>query len=210
MSWNKLKLAGLRFGRLIAIEEADAPPGIVKWKCRCDCGKFKVVRSVNLKSGHTLSCGCLARDVRRQRLSKYSIPSRSAEYARWASMIHRCHSPKSREYINYGARGIFVCEEWRNSFQAFLNDMGPRPTGSSIDRIDNDGPYSPSNCRWAKIGVQARNRRPKSKAGFMGVHQQGNKFVAMITHKRIRKQIGRFNTPEEAHAAYLKEAAKCL
>lgn len=129
---------------------------------QCDCGKKWNARADSLKAGKILSCGCLGREIRRAKNTVHGLTPRGkspAEYTTWASMIQRCCNPKSPPYKYYGARGIRVCERWRNSFSAFLEDMGPRPYGKEIDRVDNDGDYMPGNCRWTTRKAQMQNTR---------------------------------------------------
>ncbi len=163
-------LAGLRFGQLDVIRQLEVSPfpGQAAWICKCDCGCTFVTTGGQLKRGSVKSCGCLRRKMLHAGMQRTHGMSKTALYRVWAGMINRCHNSNQPHYERYGGRGIFVCDEWRNSFEAFFNDMGERPTGPTgkpytIERIDNDGPYCKENCKWIPHTMQSRNQRKRRK-----------------------------------------------
>jgi len=158
-------LTGQRFGRLVITGHAGHhtfPSGQKRhrWHCICDCGAGVEVFISDLRSGHTTSCGCFMREVavKNGQITTHGGHG-TREYHSWRSMKHRCYNRQSKDYPNWGGRGIRVCAEWVISFEAFYADMGPRPRGTTLDRKNNNGNYNPSNCRWATAVEQNSNRR---------------------------------------------------
>jgi hypothetical protein len=151
---------GDRFGRLTAIE--DRCPDVARVKCRCDCGTEASPLVKNLARGRTQSCGCLRTGAGNPNWK--GAPRQHPLYRTWLGMKERCSNPNHSHWNYYGGRGITVCDRWRDDFWAFAADMGHRPDGTSLDRVDNDGPYSPDNCRWATAAEQSANRRTSRKA----------------------------------------------
>lgn len=145
-------ITGMTFGRLKAIRR-DGKGSPTKWMCLCQCGKSHVVTMQPLVEGRVKSCGCLQKD-RIHRMIK------SPEYNTWASMRSRCRNETRKEYPAYGGRGITYCERWE-SFKNFYEDMGERPEGYSIERIDVNGDYEPDNCEWIPLEDQCLNTRKR-------------------------------------------------
>ena len=160
-----IDLTGQRFGRLIVTErDGSTPQGTATWRCRCDCGNGCVVDGAKLRKCNTRSCGCLHDEAARKRLTIHG-KSGTRLYAVWKALKQRCYDPSDKVYDRYGGRGITVCSQWLDNFQAFYNWAMANgydesaPTGQcTIDRIDNDKGYSPDNCRWVDMKVQRHNR----------------------------------------------------
>ena len=125
--------------------------------CQCSCGKLKMVISAHLASGETQSCGCLQKE-RASASSRTHGQTRTKAYSTWVGMKTRCYNKKDKEYNNYGGRGIYVSDAWQ-SFENFFSSMGEKPVGKSLERKDNNGPYSEENCIWASLSTQSRNKR---------------------------------------------------
>lgn len=148
-------LRGTRWNRLTVIDQGPTKDGHVRWVCICDCGTWRIVRGESLRDGTTKSCGCLQRES----ATKHGMKN-TPEYRAWQNMKTRCENPDYIDFHLWGGRGIKICQQWRNSFKTFFRDMGRKPSPElSLDREDNEGDYTPANCRWATAKQQANNRR---------------------------------------------------
>lgn len=151
-------LKGKRFGRL-EVQERITPIGVfpVKWLVVCDCGGSNIVATQNMTNGTTKSCGCLRKEITSEKFKTHGKHG-SPTWRSWSSMKSRCTNPNVTQYDLYGGRGIKICDRW-DKFENFIEDMGERPEGKSLDRIDVNGDYEPKNCRWATKKEQAQNKR---------------------------------------------------
>jgi len=156
MGRKLIDLTGKKIGRWTVIELATREP-YRSWKCICECGSSKVVNGAHLRSGQSQSCGCLIREITSKRVKTHGM-TRTPTYESWRSMLSRCDNKSSGNYHYYGGIGINYDPSW-SDFSVFLEDMGIRPEGTSLDRIDNSMGYSKDNCRWATPLEQASNKR---------------------------------------------------
>lgn len=162
-----LDVTGRTFGRLTVVSRNGSDPrGKALWLCACSCGQAKTISGATLASGRIQSCGCLHREVAQATGYKNAKHGQSRggprfrEYIAWKGMIRRCTNPRSKDWKDYGGRGITVAPEWRDSFDAFFAHIGPKPSPDlSLDRIEANGNYEPGNVRWATALVQRHNRR---------------------------------------------------
>jgi hypothetical protein len=200
---------GRRFGRLFVLDRAENRGHRARFRCKCDCGEIKVVLAGSLRSGGSRSCGCLRKEVAKQRATTHGEGSKkkgvSPEYRAWGNMIQRCCNKKLPNFEYYGGRGILVAKIFRKSFEAFLLEIGKRPgPGYSVGRIENNLGYAPGNIRWETKAQQNRNTRRNVLITFQGKTQtltdwsQELRMPYEALRKRLRfwKDVGRsFTTP---------------
>lgn len=197
-----IDLTGKQFGRLTVIERAEdqvSPSGRHRamWLCKCECGNTKVINGENLKGGKTLSCGCLHRQRAREAMLKHGDTD-SRLYNVWSAIKRRCYKQDDPAYSWYGGRGVKMCEEWRNDYSAFREwalESGYRYDAKrgecTLDRVDNDGDYTPSNCRWVSMKEQANNKSTNHYIAFGDVTHTIAEWAEILDmpYSKLRKQL---------------------
>lgn len=201
-------LTGMRFGRLVVIEFAyvKITPCSRKamWRCKCDCGNEKIIRGSSLTGGISKSCGCLAKEVASKKQTKHSGFG-TRLYNVWDSMRQRCNNPKNKAYHNYGGRGVKICEEWNDYLKfkewAYANgyDEMAEKGVCTLDRINNDGPYSPDNCRWCSMKQQSRNKRDTIIIDYQGETHSLKEWAEItgIQYATLWRRYSNGSSPEE-------------
>lgn len=193
-------IAGLKFGRLLAISHSgfDKHRNAL-WNCVCDCGKQTVANGNRMRTGRVKSCGCLVAETSRVLNLIHGHAStlgnsKSPTYRTWRSMINRCYREKEDSYRYYGGKGITVCQKWRESFSAFLMDMGERPDGCTIGRIRSEDNYEPGNCRWSDAKTQASNKgmQKNNTSGYKNVIWRKNRWLVLLQIDGEKKYFGSF------------------
>lgn len=197
-----IEITGQRFGRWTVVARASKGRK-PRWLCICECGTERDVLGDNLRNGQSISCGCFSREVAREncrRIGKLGVKHGYARhgmgvgnnvYRVYAGMIQRCHNPKTPAYKNYGARGVQVAEPWRKSFEAFLADVGERPSRAhSLDRVNPFGNYEPGNVRWATNKEQMNNRRAN------WLEKENERLRQLLADVNARANLTAVNQPE--------------
>lgn len=184
-------VSALRFGRLIAIERVDRPGKKTTWRCSCDCGNEALVTLSGLATKRTRSCGCLSDESRRGTKNLKHGRADTPEHRAWIGMRQRSLNKNDKSYAMYGGKGVSVCKRWLNSFENFYKDMGPKPSKThSLDRIDVNGNYEPSNCRWATAKQQMRNRTvslPRPVISVIELISEHQNVSYSTAYKRLRR-----------------------
>lgn len=184
---KKIDLTGQKIGRLLIIECLGTKDKHVVWRCKCDCGKEVIKTTTYIRRSPCPSCGCYKLEVRRTH-PNHLIHGQSAKhnttriYRIWANMKARCYTPSYTRFENWGGRGISVCDEWKNDFQAFYDwaMSNGYQDNLTIDRIDNDGDYHPNNCRWVSYKTQTRNSRTNRMITFNGETRCLNEWSEIV------------------------------
>lgn len=184
-------LTGKRFGRWTVIKKAERTTSQL-WLCQCDCGTIKKVQHTSLVNGASTSCGCYHSEEVSKRLTTHG-KSKTRIYNIYHNMRNRCYNKNNSRYADYGGRGIFVCKEWMDSFESFArwSYKNGYTDSMTIDRIDNDGPYSPVNCRWVNLDTQANNKRKTLYFEFFGVKMSLRQWIDFMGWN-YKKYYGRF------------------
>lgn len=189
-----LDVSGERYGRLVAIKRADHPFKRTPWLMACDCGNEVIVALDSVRCGYTKSCGCLRVEATRKRSITHGHALNRKESRTLKSYNHakgRCCNPSDPKYPQYGGRGIKMCQEWLDSFDVFLRDMGERPPALTLDRVDVNGHYEPSNCRWATAHQQARTRTDNVLVDYDGKKVVLKDFAALmgVNYKSLHRRV---------------------
>lgn len=199
---------GHRYGKVVVLSREPNRGTSARWLCKCDCGKEFVTYGQDLAAEKVKSCGCVRTEKAKTagRKNRTHGLSHSRVYSTWARMIQRCTNDADERFVNYGGRGICVCERWM-VFENFLSDMGFPEDGMSIDRIDNEGNYTPENCRWATSKTQAANRRSTVRLTHNGLTLTMTEWAKVldIAVCTMAERISRKLPPERLFAPNMKK-----
>lgn len=198
---KKLDITGERYGKLVALRFSGKDGRATLWEFECDCGNNSIKRLADVRHGKIKSCGCLHQETLIKRNTKHGKTG-TRTYGIWKDMRRRCLSPTRPRFKDYGARGIKICQRWLDSYDNFLEDMGEAPQNYTLERIDNDGDYSPNNCKWATYLEQCHNQRARktNTSGYRGVYKatNGKRWIACINHLGKTLLQKSYKTLEEA------------
>lgn len=203
-------IAGQKFDKLTAVKIVGKLRKANLWLCVCDCGCETTAIASQLLRGDKTSCGCKRRGPKGKKRPDLSARNKdrathamsgSYTYQSWKSMKKRCYDTKDKDYPNWGGRGIVICDAWRDSFAQFFKDMGERPYGHTIDRIDNSGNYEPKNCRWAIPKTQSNNTRQNYYVEYLGKVQTAKQWAEELKIVEYKTLLYRLRTGWDTHEA---------